>query len=500
MSRKFLASALLLSALGCSGELETGPLEEIARVQQGVSVTVQAEADTYVDSANAAGNLGTQTVLEVDQPSPDPTQQVLVRFTVSGVSGAVTSSKLRLYARNGSPTGPAVHVVSQAWSETGVTWNTRPALGALVQNIGNVAAGAWLEVDVSSVVRGNGTYSFALAPRSTDGLTFDSREGANKPTLLLETGTQTCTLSDKFVPSCGALWGVYVKPPAGNWDWGQAALNLEAKVGRKFDIIHRYHDWGTASNGVFPDAHERMLITSGHIIHVAWESRDYAGGTWLPWASIANGSQDAVIDAAADRVKASPGKFLIDFDHEMDHESRRNRGTDAEFVSAYRRIVDRFRAKGVTNVAWVWTVMGWSGTYARYPNLYPGDAYVDWIGYDPYNFYTCNRSAWKDTATTFGAFYDWMHAPAQMAWHGNKPYLLSEFGGIEDPADPTRKGNWNRGIVAALKKYPEIKGLSWFNSDTSLSGGYCNLFLDSSPDSLAGYIQAGRDPYLNQLH
>lgn len=96
---------LLCGALGLAWAGGMGPLPSTAA--QGLSVTVRAEADTYVDSGSAAGNLGTQPVLEVAPPSPDPTRQVLVRFTVAGLAEHVSSAKLRRYVRNGSPSGPA---------------------------------------------------------------------------------------------------------------------------------------------------------------------------------------------------------------------------------------------------------------------------------------------------------------------------------------------------------------------------------------------------------
>lgn len=307
-------------------------------------------------------------------------------------------------------------------------------------------------------------------------------------------------VSDKLVPREGAWWGGYNSARSHGWDWGAAIKDLEGKAGRKFDIVYRYHDWGTTDNGVFPDRFETAQMREGYIVHLSWESRRYSGGTNVTWTEIANGAQDAVIRAAAERARNAPGKFMIAFDHEMDNvDVHAADGPDADYVRAYRRIVDMFREAGATNVVWVWTPMGWSGTRARLPALYPGDSYVDWIGYDPYNFYECNGVGWKDPATTFGSHYQWMHEPAQRAWHGDKPYILSEFSSHEDPANPDRKGEWMRGVVDALKRYPDIKAVQLYNSNVTLRSP-CKLAVDSSPQSVAGYAEAGRDPYVNQPH
>jgi glycosyl hydrolase family 26 len=309
-------------------------------------------------------------------------------------------------------------------------------------------------------------------------------------------------VSDKLVPKNGAWWGAYARASAAvNWNWDTALKNFEAKAGRKLDIVYRYHDWGSNDNGIFPDVYEKSQMTQGYIVHLSWESRQYSSGKNFTWTEIANGSQDAVINAAAQRAKASTAKFMISFDHEMDNTAVHSAdGPDVDYVAAYRHIIDLFKAAGVTNVVWVWTPMGWSGTYSRLPNLYPGDSYIDWLGYDPYNFYTCNKGAWKTPATTFGSFYDWMHQPAQMAWHGAKPYILAEFSSHEDSADPNRKGDWMRDVVDAIKLYPDIKAVQFFDSTTSLSGGFCNLLVDSTSQAQAGYAEAGTDPYVNQPH
>ena len=306
-------------------------------------------------------------------------------------------------------------------------------------------------------------------------------------------------VSDKLVPAQGAWWGAHAPADASiGWDWYRAFKEFEAKAERKLDLAYRYHDWGSRDNGVFPDLFEQALMKDGIILHVTWETRQFASGANITWTEIKDGLQDAIIDAAIQRAKAAPAKFMIGFDHEM--ELRLQDGPDSHYAAAYRYIVQRFRDAGVSNVVWVWSPGGWKTGWPRFSALYPGDAYVDWLGYGPSNFYTCNNSAWIDPMPRFRAYYDWMHEPAQMAWHGSKPYMLSEFSSHEDPEDPARKGQWIRGVVAALKALPDIKAAQFYNGSLSLSGGACNMRVDSSPQAREGYVAAGRDPYLNQPH
>ena len=66
------------------------------------------------------------------------------------------------------------------WSESTLTWATKPARGAdPVSDSGAIAAGAKQEWDVKSLVNGNGQLDLALASTSTDGVEFLSKEATN---------------------------------------------------------------------------------------------------------------------------------------------------------------------------------------------------------------------------------------------------------------------------------------------------------------------------------
>jgi len=57
----------------------------------------------------------------------------------------------------------------------------------VVAQTGVVTAGAWVEVDVTSLVTGNGTYSFGLSSNSSNSAFYSSKEGANAPQLVIQT-------------------------------------------------------------------------------------------------------------------------------------------------------------------------------------------------------------------------------------------------------------------------------------------------------------------------
>jgi hypothetical protein len=112
---------------------------------------------------------------------------------VSDVSGVIQSAKLRVFCTtNGTNNGPIAYMADSNWIESGaggITWNTQPGLiSDALDNKGVIATNNWVEYDVTSLVSGNGTYTFALVADSNDGVTFSSREGTASSQLVLTLG------------------------------------------------------------------------------------------------------------------------------------------------------------------------------------------------------------------------------------------------------------------------------------------------------------------------
>ncbi|HEX9333948.1 MAG TPA: DNRLRE domain-containing protein [Anaerolineales bacterium] len=157
------------------------------------TLTFAAGADTRVSQASPTTNYGTATTVLVDGDS-GAAQTGYIRFTTSGISGSIQSVKLRVYcATNGTANGPSAYLADSNWIESGtggVTWNTQPTLlSGAFDNKGAIAADSWIEYDVTALVTGNGTYTFALVADSSDGITFSSREGVASPQLVVTPGT-----------------------------------------------------------------------------------------------------------------------------------------------------------------------------------------------------------------------------------------------------------------------------------------------------------------------
>lgn len=179
-------------------EVDGVPLAEGGAIEmQSAALTTVGSlaADAKVRSGSYANtNYGSSTTLQSDGDDAGTDYHSYLRFSVGNV-GTISSAKLRLYVANGSAGPHTVKLVSDnSWSESGITWNNKPATGTTVGTIGQTTANTWVEVDITSVVAANKTVSLAIEPGSNDGLDLRSRNASsNKPQIVIEHGSSTAT-------------------------------------------------------------------------------------------------------------------------------------------------------------------------------------------------------------------------------------------------------------------------------------------------------------------
>ncbi len=160
-----------------------------------------AVADSMVSGRRTARNFGTSSTLRLDS---NPDENGYVRFDVQVGGASVTDATLRLYVSNdGDGSGFDVYAVSDnSWGETSITYNNAPALGTVLNSSGSIVSGAYVEIDVTSHVTGDGLVSFGLSTASSSRISINSREGSNAPELLVDTGAvgPTATPTNTPVP------------------------------------------------------------------------------------------------------------------------------------------------------------------------------------------------------------------------------------------------------------------------------------------------------------
>lgn len=157
----------------------------------------------------------------------------------------------------------------------------------------------------------------------------------------------------------------------------------------------------------------------------------------------------------------------------------------ADFVSAWRRVVDIFRQVGAANVSFAWIANVYPSTPVRWvdPDIaayYPGDTYVDWIGADIEDF---SAPTWLDPIYAFAT----SHA---------KPFFVAEFGLRFDGSTltPAQDQAWLGAMFDYFESHPDIKAINYFNYNARPDHGI------AWDPSRAVYLYGGQVNYLANVN
>jgi hypothetical protein len=247
-------------------------------------------------------------------------------------------------------------------------------------------------------------------------------------------------------------------------------LALESTITAPMALVQVYGAWGDKPEQQFPVGVLTAIIGLGSIPIVTWEPwladfesarhphlalRDVRDSHGL--AAVARGDYDFYIDAWASEAARFKRPFFIRFGHEMNDPYRYPWGpqnnTKEEYILAWRRVVERFRAAGATNVVWVWSP---HVAYEYWDLYYPGDAYVDWVATGVLNFGPIAQwSKWWTFAEIFGTKYP------RMAEFG-KPIMIAEFGSLAVGGD--RAAWYAEAIRSIPRNYPATRALVFFHT------------------------------------
>jgi hypothetical protein len=268
------------------------------------------------------------------------------------------------------------------------------------------------------------------------------------------------TRSVALAPHHGVLLGAYVDG-VGHWvDDATAEAGVsrfETAIGRRLSIDHHYYGWTDS----FPTDLERWDVAMGRTPMISWS------GTNLD--AILSGRYDAMIQQRAEDVRAFGAPVFLRWAWEMngnwssdDGSHNSDSGTTdgpQKYVAAWRHIHDIFTAAGATNAVWVWSPNATDVPDARWNHwtrYYPGDAYVDWVGIDGYNWGTSRSwSSWTSFAHLVRPIYS--------DYAGRKPIMVAETGSAEHGGS---KAAWFDSIRKVLPRhFPGIAALVYFEAN-----------------------------------
>ncbi|OGV77424.1 MAG: hypothetical protein A3K19_12560 [Lentisphaerae bacterium RIFOXYB12_FULL_65_16] len=156
-------------------------------------VVVFASADACVKKAEPGRNLGTGPTLAIDGGNAkmgDENHTVaFLKFPLQ-LPGKPVKASLRLFvpAIGGAESGDSAYVklAEGAWEEKTITAANAPPLGREIGRIKQVENNTWIECPLDVDLAGMTEITIALDPASTDGTSYVSREGEQKPELRVE--------------------------------------------------------------------------------------------------------------------------------------------------------------------------------------------------------------------------------------------------------------------------------------------------------------------------
>ena len=269
----------------------------------------------------------------------------------------------------------------------------------------------------------------------------------------------------------GETYGEVGNAPENSAAWE----HFERHTGKKVAIVSTGQPWLAFDAAKMNAIHSRgaiPLVTLG-----------LAEGVTL--TAVKEGKQDAQIRAWAKAAKQWAHPFYLVPWWEMNG-NWFSWGQNPDFVAAWRHFHDLVKAEGATNVTWTWVpnILWHNDPLSDLSPYYPGAAYVDWTGFDGYNWgrNPAQPDSWHTPAEVFDPSLARLDEFA-----ADKPVVIVENASTEFGGD---KANWIREMLGEyLPRRPQIGAYLWFNWNDWKNG----LRDDWQIESSAGSQQAFRD-------
>ena len=271
--------------------------------------------------------------------------------------------------------------------------------------------------------------------------------------------------------------------------WNPSKIDeFTKKVGTSPKIIGWFESW---SDTGFSASRMEAAHSRGAMPMVTWNSWDHRLGKDQPryaLRTIVRGDHDAYIRRWAKDAAAYGKPVYLRFDHEMNTNLLpwgvgANGNTSDQYVAAWRHAHTIFRQERATNVRWVWSPNVAYGNSTPFSKVYPGDAYVDWVALDGYNWGTTQSwSKWTSFANVFGPSYDLL---TRMT---NKPVMIAEVGSAEAGGN---KAAWIRqGFLQQVpSRFPRVRAIVYSSGNWD-----ADWRVDSSSAALAAFREVASSP------
>ena len=218
-----------------------GPVWQFTTADGGdppAAITLNPIADAYTAANYPTTNYGAATTVRVKDGSLP--FYAFLKFDTSALGCVqIESATLRLYTTSPSAVANAVYAVDGNWNESTINWNNDPVLaGNSLDTVATFPLDTWVEYEVMAGVTLGGATSFGIKGNGADVVYFSSREGTQKPQLVIEytsTGDTAPAAAFSADPLSGnAPLAVSFTdestgcPTSYQWDFGDGASSTES--------------------------------------------------------------------------------------------------------------------------------------------------------------------------------------------------------------------------------------------------------------------------------
>ncbi len=240
------------------------------------------------------------------------------------------------------------------------------------------------------------------------------------------------------------------------------------------------------TRGVSVDRHQldeslRIAQNTGGLVNLAlsFGVASEGGSTGTDYAVAHTTQYDARLDEIADTIRDSGVRVLLRIGNEIN--GSWNGHHPYVFPLAYRKVVERFRARKADNVAFVWCIVPHGDPEIFERNAqgefrwYPGDDVIDWYSVDVFSplHFSGLAGHGRNQADRFYLVTDLLLEHARRA---GKPVLIGEatpqrmdiVSSREDPRGVRAEAVWTqwfRPFLAFLDLHPEIKAVTMLPVD-----------------------------------
>lgn len=178
--------------------------------------------------------------------------------------------------------------------------------------------------------------------------------------------------------------------------------------------------------------------------------------TTMPPARVLAGAEDQALTSLGHEIAEYAKPVAVSIDAEANgpwYSYGTRHATAVQYVAMYRHIRSVLLKAGDRNVIWAWTIS--NSPAITHPSLlralYPGDAYVNWIGIDGY--FVGSENSWNQVFT---------RVFTEVRTFTSKPFIITE---TSVQSGSYAAARWVQELFEGLGSSPAVVGFIWFNYD-----------------------------------